>query len=291
MISNLITIALLVTSLGVFADTLSKTEIQKINNELVYKFTRTLSDSEKQNILKEVSRINKIRLNKKSTNRVIKLFKDTRANTEAPLVLLVQGYPNNPGKEKLLNWYQPFHYLRSKKITTYFHSIDSNNTLSDNAFELQQSILKLKEKYPSKTIEIIGYSAGGSIALYYLDKMRTYSTKVTLATIASPLFGYGAPNLLLWLSTNIGFKLAVGMRFDIADNMQSCSHYITTDCNKDIHACEDGGKSPQLGFNIVEKNVLRNSNEKDMPCGNENSYIYEEESHVSILDKVIREKF
>lgn len=299
----------------------SKSEILSYNSEKVQQFIQTLGPYETERINKLVIKMNSIYPKykkykkyqkylkaKKYENHALTSFRNRyerskkykrfssftelpimtqllpdSSNTKAAVFILVQGLPNAPGKEGFLEWFKSIHALAFAGNPTFFHLLITPLSMAQNASNLEYTIEKIRKKFPERKIEIIGYSAGGAVAMKYLSNTLAKNRPgINVTTVASPIFGYGAPKFIRHFSKAINIEFAIGLNHKFSNLVNQCTHYTTLICNNDIHACERAGVHPQLG--AIE------SMGEAMPCGKENLYIFPEDTHYSILTRAVKDR-
>lgn len=221
---------------------------------------------------------------KSSRNGLIELQRQREHLTEETPLLLIQGLTFDSPPTA---WIKPLRYLSKKPHALYFFKWSRFKSLQFNKEQLRKALLSLLDTH--KNIDVFGYSAGGVIALLALDSLvgTPFYSRVHLRTVATPFFGYAAPKRLAYLGAPFAGMSAVQIgvgahRFLQHKRLEGCQQWITTNCKLDQHACIHRGISPERGH-------LRNLPE--MPCGNENLTLLDQESHESSLFAVIQTVF
>lgn len=196
------------------------------------------------------------------------------------VVLLVHGIdPSN----SLSEWDKPFTKLLDLDKNVYMHRWSKFVSLKKNEELLLTSIRMLLKTYPNEELIIIGHSAGGAIALLAKDSLTgtKLDKRIYLHTIATPLFGYGAP-FLAHLGTPFVGGTTIAMGLGIYKKLKhkhlnQCTHWVNSNCLLDHHTCDNSKRlSPELG----ELNGW-------MPGGIENTHYFNDEDHLSIISRAI----
>lgn len=193
-------------------------------------------------------------------------------------VLLVHGI--NPEAD-LPEWVKPLDRLIESNKTVYLHRWSKYASMKTNQKQLSESFLNILNEHKDEDLTVIGFSAGGVIALMakHTLKDNPQDSKITLHTGASPIFGYGAPKTMGYLTApfvgNTTIALGVGMPEKIIqDGINQCFHWVTTDCKRDKHACPfKEGRYSQIS--------------DSMPCGAEKTISLPEANHTSILQSIV----
>jgi hypothetical protein len=174
-------------------------------------------------------------------------------------------------------WVQPLHEALKTGRPIKLFSWYKGPTLDTNAKNLIDEIRGLLDTQ-KEDVDVIAYSAGGAIAIKAQDYLtgEGLDKRVKLNTIASPIYGYGAP-LGSYLGVPVvGFttiEIGRGTRSDIQHKL-SCTQWVTVDPALDRHArINKDGTYPQQG--------------PDMPCSDVR-YLTTE-SHLSSLPHVTKE--
>jgi hypothetical protein len=231
------------------------------------------------------------RLGESVRNKVenlIKAIKDSKQdiiaineNEEGDPILLVQGLDF---REFPSEWIIPMHSLMGKKRSSYFFKYSKYDSIETNRNKLLQVIQQLKSKHPGKELTVVGYSAGGVIALDALDKMTAskQDENINFITVAAPVFGYNAPKLAFLGAPFVGMtSIEVGRgiynKLKIK-RFEKCLQWITTSCERDPHACSREGNNPQTG------------KDKTSVC-NSKPILINDEGHASVLNRAISEIF
>lgn len=199
---------------------------------------------------------------------------------EGAVYLFVQGLEL---KGEALIWESELQRFEGTGRTVHFFKWSKRKKLARNVQNLLATIEKLRSENLSKEIIIVGYSAGGVLALLALDRWmeKTQDPQIFLHTVASPLFGYGAPKFAPLAAFFVGHtSLSVGRGvFKINDSVIErpyCRHWINTDCSKDNHACESFSVHPMTG--VADQSLL--------PCRGD-TVVEMQESHAGILTKAL----
>ena len=201
--------------------------------------------------------------------------------SDATPLILIQGLTFN---EPAYTWAKPFKHLLALNRPLFFYKWSKFKSLQWNQKHLSADFIRLLADY--KSLKVIGFSAGGAIALLSLDSLvgTSFYPRIHLQTIATPLFGYGAPQVAYLGAPIAGMSaIQIGIsayRFMQHTHLEGCQQWITTDCSLDPHACPHRGVFPQSG-----------RTETEMPCGNENTRRLDHESHASALFSVIQRLF
>lgn len=193
-------------------------------------------------------------------------------------ILLIHGINPDPD---LPEWVNPLNKLLEDNRTIYFHRWSKYKSMEKNHTLLTESYLDILSENENKDLTVIGFSAGGVIALMakHTLKNNPFDQRITLHTGASPVFGYGAPRTMSFLiapivgSTTI--TLGVGMpKKIIQEGINQCFHWVTTDCEKDKHACPfKEGRYSQIS--------------ESMPCGTHHTISLPDADHTSILQTIV----
>lgn len=187
-------------------------------------------------------------------------------------ILLIHGINPDPD---LPEWVKPVEKLLEQKRTIYLYRWSKHKSMKKNQNLLLQSYLDILENHQDEPLTVIGFSAGGVIALMAKHSLKNHpgDQRITLHTGASPIFGYGAPRALRYLG-NTTLTLGVGMPEEIIqDGVNQCFHWVTTDCEKDKHACPfKEGRYSQVS--------------ETMPCGPDSTISLPNEDHTSILQTI-----
>jgi len=201
-------------------------------------------------------------------------------------ILLVQGiYEAKDPPE----WLEPLETLLPLGRPVYFFSWSQFPSLESNRDLMIQGIRKILSDHPGTQLSIVGYSAGGIISLMALDQLvgdPDYS-RIKLYTVASPIFGYNAPNVLAFMGApfvGIGtIEIGIGAYKKLHHvPLQNCSAFVTTECALDKHACEYGHILPQQGSQ---------DDPQEMPCGSDNVTRLDHDTHVTAPGSAIHQIF
>ncbi len=199
----------------------------------------------------------------------------------APL-LLVQGLDYN--EDFPPEWIRPFHAVMLRDQPTYFFKWSKMDSIEENTKKLTSSIKTLLEKYAEENLTVVAYSAGGVIAISSLDQVseEAIAKRIYLHTVAAPIFGYNAPKFALLGSPFAGktaIQIGIG-RFKSLHHKRftQCSHWVTTSCELDKHACNNGPLNPQIGLK-----------KEDLPCGEKNTKSYSDEGHASVIYRALND--
>ena len=203
------------------------------------------------------------------------------------LVILVHGlYFENFGTEFL----RPLIYLNQNKVNSYFFKWSNHKKMEDNASDFTKHILSLSQKYPEKKINIFSYCAGGIVTLFSMNQLlktpEVYN-RIQFHTVATPLHGYGAPKMAqvgipIWGHSTITIGRGA-LQFLNKKTFESCQQWVNSNCELDKHACESKGVLPQMGPVHLD--------DKINICLNSKMIIFNNENHLSILNKVFFEIF
>lgn len=193
-------------------------------------------------------------------------------------LLLIHGI--NPATD-LPEWVNPLDKLLKENRTIYFYRWSKHQTMKKNLTLLTESFLDILSEHETEHLTVVGFSAGGVIALMAKHSLKNNPSdkRITLHTGASPVFGYGAPKTVSYITAPIvgstTISLGVGMpKRVIQDGVNGCFHWVTTDCEKDKHACPfKEGRYSQIS--------------DSMPCGSHNTIQLPDADHTSILDTII----
>ena len=195
-------------------------------------------------------------------------------------IVLVHGIDPTPLQEE---WVKPISKLIDLEKDVYFYKWDKFNNLKENQKLLVNTLKSLLEN--SEDVILIGYSAGGVISLMAQDHLEgtEFESRVQLHTVASPIFGYEAPSTAVFGIPFVGsttIEIGMGAYKKLKNlKLNSCSHWVNTNCNLDKHACLNKNKStPQMSLFT-------------MPCGSQNTRYFNEEDHGSILTKAFESIF
>ena len=187
----------------------------------------------------------------------------------------------------------PFEYIRPIKRLiddnrkTFAFRWSKKESIENNSQNLIDAFKTLKKEFPNQKITVFAYSAGGAVAIVALDKIleNDIFKDITFHTIASPLYGYGAPIGALFAVPFVGSStIAIGRGIYKKINhshFKQCFQWINTNCELDQHACDYDGINPQLGLGINSPNISL--------CGTENTTLFRDENHASILNKAFFE--
>ncbi len=219
---------------------------------------------------------NKLDLIKNSSNGLIPLS----VGPGGPL-LIIHGIDFAPYPEE---WVGPFKSLITSGKHAYLHKWTYRKGLEENRDLFIESIQKLHAKFPDEKITIFGYSAGGAISLLALDKLSQtpLMEQIYLHTIASPFFGFEAPS-----HAYIGAPFAGKGRIEIGigaitfmknKSFNNCHHWVTTNCSLDKNSCPQKKINPQTGLL---------SGLSEMPCGNDEVSSIDDETHTSVIQRVL----
>ncbi len=196
-------------------------------------------------------------------------------------VLLIHGldFENFP-----FEYLRPIHSLIGRQRNSFAFRWNKRDSIDKNSDQLIESLKKIMDLFPDHEVTVFAYSAGGGVALLALDKIKedSFYSKISLHTIASPIYGYGAPDGAFIAIPFVGSStIAIGKGINkklIHSKLNQCHHWINTNCELDHHTCEYKGINPQLG--PVASDV------KNLPCGSENTTLFNDENHASILNRV-----
>lgn len=258
----------------------SKAEIQSDNDLMIQAFFNSQDEVDQVFLNQKISMLRNIKEEYKNKQIPSPMRKITQGEENfKPVLLFIQGLPQKEDSKGLLEWMEPILLVRNAGFRSYFHSITMKKNVYSNTLMLRDSINELKKIYPHKEIIIFGYSAGGVVALKMLESYNSSDIKLTLHTIASPVMGYNAPKFLSFFKS-FTFDIGLGVANNIeAGMLRSCQHHVTTKCDLDIHACKRLGTFPQIGPSPKSANLL--------PCGPEATTFYPDETHSTVLAKVI----
>ncbi len=236
-----------------FLSTLSTTEYTALNNTL-----------------------NKIKDSKEPLTQMV--------SGEGSPVLLIHGLYYEDFASEFL---RPIHSLIGKKRNSYFYKWDKRFSIEKHRDQFIEAIKTILNKHPDQKLTIIAYCAGGIIATLALYKIydEEISKRIYLHTMASPFFGYNAPNMAFMGvpfvgSTTIAIGKGAYKKF-IHPKLKECHNWINTNCELDQHACDYKGMNPELGPSFQEI--------KNPPCGIENTTTFNDENHGSIINRVFFE--
>jgi hypothetical protein len=253
----------------VFAESLSEKRhrLNQFNNKASSSYFDKLPPSEQNIILKA----------KEKMNKDLGLQLLFNGNNDAQeIILLVQGHPVTPREETLGEWNRALLEIYKKNYQTYFFSINKDWKIKTNAKFLKEGLDNLLRTQPKKIIKIFGYSAGGTVSLSAKNSFFRNNRNIELHTIAAPLFGFGAPSILRWISFNLSIDMGLGITpKDYTTKIENCFHHITTNCELDVNACSYSDILSQIS--------------EDMPCGINNTLSYPSDTHQSIINKVIND--
>lgn len=247
-------------------------KLELLNVEEAKMFLKNL-EAKEQKIIEDL--INSVKVSKKN---LIPLYEKIDQNP----VLMVSGFDF---RDFPTEWIKPFHTVVNGKKSSYFFKWDRFDSINKNSTKLGEAIKEIKEKHPGKELTIIGYSAGGIIALDAFDNLTESDTlkNVKLLTVAAPIHGYNAPALAK-LGTPFFGKTTIQIGMGHYQNLkhkqfENCSEWITTSCELDQHACTKEGNNPQTG----------KSNES--LCKNSKPILINNEGHSSVLNRVVSDFF
>lgn len=195
-------------------------------------------------------------------------------------VVLVHGIDPTPLQEE---WVKPISKLIDLEKDVYFYKWDKFKSLKDNQKLLVEELKTLLVE--SQDVTLIGYSAGGVIALMARDQLEgtEFESRVHLHTVASPIFGYSAPSSAVFGIPFVGsttIEIGMGANKKLKHlRLNSCTHWVNTNCDLDKHAC------------VNKKMFSPQSSLFAMPCGAEGTKYFNEEDHSSILLKAFETIF
>lgn len=185
-------------------------------------------------------------------------------------------------------WRAALSFIRQQNKVAYFIKWSKRVSLDENVKVVLSNLKELNARYPEAELKIFAHSSGGAVAILALDKLTEEKSNVDLKlhTMASPLFGYGAPptGLQTFIGSQFVGKSTMEIGQGIIDRLQNkelpaCFHWITTNCDLDKHACKQrSGVYPQQGRKDLN----------ELPCGEENTFYFDDETHHSIILRVLR---
>ena len=263
--------------------------IDEINLKKANDFYALLGNDRKiflQNLIKKINK-SKPPTRKHPERGLIKIdeVKSNRQDQGKPILLFTQGLPMKEGREIFKAWYPVFDKFTHAGYHVYFQKFNIKKTVGINSKALLFTLSHLKNIYRNKKIIIFSYSAGGRVGLdswyriFYSPRYKSLKKNIELVTIATPINGYGAPQLSLMGIPFMGaFLMQTGMGMSKKRkkaNYKKCHHYITTSCDLDIHACEHNGLYPQVSWN-------------HMPCGLSNTVALKRETHHSVIFAAVK---
>lgn len=203
-----------------------------------------------------------------------------------PIFLLVQGFDM---KDEFV-YYEPFYLFWQTQIPLYFHKWSRFASLPQNVAALRKSFLALLQQAPPRRVIVVAYSSGGVLALRALDELLGQRPagleRLMVYTAAAPIFGFGAPKFFPYFGAPFVGASAVALgigNYHRLENkpLRQCETWVTTSCRLDVIACESrrGRVLPQTG--PVEGAL-------SPPCGSERLRSFAEESHTTILSRLVR---
>lgn len=212
-----------------------------------------------------------------STDSLIKI----KQGTGNP-ILLIQGLDF---LEKPIEWLGPFELAMKSEHTVYFFKWSKFNNILKNRDELLNVIQILLLQHSSSHLTLVGYSAGGVLALLALDQLTDSVDleRLKFHLVAAPVFGYNIGNRpITYIAAPFIGKTSVAIGAGVYEKLKnkdfgSCHQWITTNCELDSHACQKGPTFPQTG------NTTKG---KLMVCGSAVTYL-DNESHTSVLNTVM----
>ncbi|MFH1727923.1 MAG: hypothetical protein ABIA04_05850 [Pseudomonadota bacterium] len=267
---------------------------QLIDKKLMLNLYKT--DSKSFYELDTISKVSELKKLKKGLVRINEV-----SDNNLPVFFIIQGLDFLDGEELLPIIEEQIKY----KFGLFLFTYSAHAPTPFNTDRLAYSLKFLAMRYPKKEIILIGYSAGGVLALKAIEKLKYKSKKfnihesifdrISVNTVASPINGFEMPVLGYISAPLSGFTtcdIASGL-IVTRGNIQNCHHWVTTNCSLDIAACLWQDIYPQLPGLTKENNY--NSEWLDMPCGNENvTYVYDrghpelvEYAFISILKEKI----
>lgn len=199
-------------------------------------------------------------------------------------ILFIDGLEPTEANEEMRGPIEEFITLRKN---VYYHKWSKFESLKKNQELFVISIKSLLAQYKRMKLTVISYSAGGAVAMLAKDQMMgdPLNKRVHLHTISAPLFGYGAPKISLVANPFVGdstMQVGIGAHKKLKNaRLSQCSHWVTGNCELDSHACLNKRKKlyPQTG--PADGSI-------EMPCGNENTHVFYDEDHKSIIIRAIQ---
>lgn len=253
------------------------------NLEIAERYLSTLNANERRIVLDAIHDV------RSSTEDLIPLMNSEvgEPRKDEDVFLIIQGYDLND----LFVFYEPFHVLWQQQRLTYFYRWSVHKSMNENANLLNMSLMSLAAQYSGHKIVVIAYSSGGVVALAAMDRLRSSRNRIAdtvyIHTIASPVFGFNAPPFVTYFGAPFVGIASAEMGIGVYDRLvnrpfSGCENWITTSCDLDVIACRAKGHVmyPQTG-KITAK--------QELPCGNWNAHYFDNESHTTILARVVRE--
>lgn len=247
-------------------------KLELVNVEEAKTFLKSL-DPKEQKIIEDL--INSVKVSKKNLIALNEKF------NENP-VLMVSGFDFRDFPSE---WIKPFHKAVNGNKSSYFFKWDRIDSINVNSTKLTEAIQEIKQKHPGKELTIIGYSAGGIIAIDAFDNLNESETlkNVKLLTVAAPVYGYNAPAIAKLGTPFVGkttIQIGIGHYQNLKHKQfENCSQWITTSCELDQHACTKEGNNPQTGKN------------NEGLCKNSPQILINDEGHATVLSRAVNEVF
>jgi len=127
-----------------------------------------------------------------------------------------------------------------------------------------------------------------------LQTRNNAALNLYLYTIASPFNGYGAPGIAVLaklfmpaLTIDVGMGLGKEIK---SQRLKNCQHFINTNAKLDYHSRRLGRNFPQF-FNRDKSKKWKHWQQAyqnaDMPCGNENTFLSDHNTHDDLIYSVI----
>lgn len=243
--------------------------LDKLTSDEATAFIQALPENEKKELN---SFLEKIKNPKESLFTIVE-------SDEDPILLVngldIQDFP--------YAWVKPFHKLQKTKRGSYYFQWDKFDSMETNKNKLTAVIKQILSKHAGKNLTIIGYSAGGIVVTRSMDELNDdpEAKRIQFHTVAAPLFGYKAP-ALAYLGVPFAGKTSIEIGIGQYDKLKNkkltqCHHWVTTNCELDLHTCDNKTLNPQLGPGDARVSSL--------PCGAENVIGYKDESHSSVLSR------
>lgn len=267
----------------------SKKEIYLANVANVQANYEKQTKRDQEYILSSIEQMNALVLQNKTS--FTQLYQEEMSRFDKPIFLLIQGLPTNKGKESFYEWYAPLVKLKQMDFSVYFHRLSSGHSYHKNSLTLQKTMRELIQFYPDRKIIAVGYSAGGSVGLhaYQEIKKQNLETMLYFASVASPLYGYNAPQFMKVFGFSFKITMGLGVRKRLDSKLTGCLHFTTNNPSLDIHARRKNGLSPQLGpyLNPANHPEAEEASSLELPCGNHNIINSDNDTHMSILGSAI----
>ena len=171
-------------------------------------------------------------------------------------ILFIQGLDL---AEVPTEWLKPFELAMNSEHSVYFFKWSKFDSIYKNRNLLLEAIKFLLSTYQDSNLTLVGYSAGGIIALLALDAIvdsidpELSVARINVQLVAAPVFGYNINKrpvtyLAVPFAGATSVKIGIGVFENLKNkNFKGCHQWITTNCHLDKHACIKGSIYPQQG--------------------------------------------